>query len=189
MGLLDLFKRRDPRNNHDWTAEDRVAAAEARRLNRELKIEEQKLRIREMQADFEIQKKEKELELARIEAELSDLRGEDESGDMTDQLITQLATAFMPQIISKFQTPKAGESVQPSSGAITPSADVQSSPALRELSNEELKKMWDNSPAMAKSYARHADDDTVLMQIKKILPNCTEDTYIRAFKIIRGLEE
>lgn len=186
MSFLDLFKKKDPRNNHDLTAEDRIIAAETRQMNRKIKIEEQKMKLEEMRRDFALRQKEQELEMANIEADLQEIMGpEDTQGG-----IEQMLMPYLINMIPKPQAPQntlnaaSGDMTQMQSQTVNPSA-----PALRELNDDELNDMWKKTPMMAKQYVKTVDDDTVLLQLKRMLPNCSEDTYLRAFKIVRGLKE
>lgn len=190
MGILGLFKKKlfvDTRYNHEITAEERYLGTETRQLNRRLKIEEQKLKIAEMQRDFELRRKEQELEMLDIENQIAELSDQEDDGDGMKKMLMEV---FAPQI-KNILTPKTqvgGDLGVDNVNNSSPHAETGSN-TLRSLSNEKLIDMWNNTPMMAKQYVKNADDETVIVQLKKLLPSCDEDTYTRAFKIVRGLKE
>jgi hypothetical protein len=165
-----LLGIKSPHYNHELTADDRLEAVKVKQYNRSLREREQALRMQELEYAHRLKLKDMELQMAELDEQIAETTGDDGNENLEKYL--------MP-LAAKFLTPGVGSSMN------TP--DVQNpTPTPRELTDQQIIEMWGKTPITFKKVAANMEDETLLLKLREIIPGFGEDTYDRAFKIIRG---
>jgi hypothetical protein len=89
---------------------------------------------------------------------------------------TELIKMFAPMFLNK----------SPVSAPIpTENASISSPMEQKQhFTDEQIKAIWDNTPKIAKVFAKKSDEQTIKTQIIKQIPNIDEDSIARAIKLI-----
>lgn len=169
MGLLDIFKRKDPRANHDFTPEDRDVAKERRALN----IQLDNMRKRH---EMEVARVEHEIEMRRLQADLEDLTEELEPEDEPDERVSP-ETAMVMKLIDKAFSSK---------GAGAPATQAPPQVSGVTIPDERLRDIWASVPANVKAMSKVSTDEQVKEFMRSQLPGIDEDTQNRALAIVRS---
>lgn len=174
MGLLDVFKRKEPaKKRHSFTDDDRMLSAEKRKLKQRLDLEILKLETTRDKLSLQA-------EIEQATQELQELRGdyddEEPSGSsVEDTLITTLLT----KVLSGQQ--------QTTSSQVSPTLTTSSvAPLGVEMSNEQLETIWGSLPKKQQKIAKDMDDEQLKQLIKGQIPNVNDDTLVRAIGIVRS---
>lgn len=181
MAFFNWFKRE--KTGHTLTDEDREASKELRAKKKEIdmmKLEREDL-INKMK--FEKQKLE-------LQEEIDELKGLFDEEDETlpkneDDTTTALLKMFAPALISKFaqQTQNTPAYSSPSPQQIPPTTPLNSKVSI---SDEELLKLWEETPTAAKLYSKSMSDETIITTLKAKFPNVDDESINRGLKIIRS---
>jgi len=159
-------KKLDPRVNHILTDDDRAVSAEIRRNKLEIARADKELRILEI-----------EREKAMIQADLNDLMDDGGEDPMTAMLMTLLAPKLKEMIPAMIPNKLANSENSPQS--------VGPQIAGTNLSDEQLKKIYDRLPGHIKKQARNMPDEEIRTFIVASLPAIDEDTINRAVTLVK----
>lgn len=142
IGLFDIFKRKDPRCNHDMNDEDRENSANTRKLKLELKRAQHDHDLALENLRFEQKRLELQQSIQELRDDIEDYNGDyDEPGEQSteDKLLTTLLTS----ILAKNQP-----------GATITAAPEDLTPADGEPSDQELRRLWKKLPANYQAQAK-----------------------------------
>jgi len=167
------IKRRDPRQNHDFSDEERTRAVEVSRERARLK------RLQDQKA-HELKMLEMERDRIALEDEIADLTDDDEDEDFdTEDSADALLVKLLQPILQRGThpvSPAAGSPATPSPGAA----------AQIHLMDDQLREIWNNQPVHIRSAAKVSSDERIEEVILSRYPNIDEDTLNRAIQIVRN---
>jgi len=174
MGIFDIFKKKekDNRANYDFKEEDRQISLATRRLNASLKEKEYALKMKEL----EIKELELQQEIDSIKAESYD--------DEQEFSFESLLAPFLPSLMAKMGVLPTQQPQNNYSDIHT--SDIPPSSEVVDISEEELKKLWDSTPLQYKTAAKFMKDDSIKAMIKNQLPKISDPSLEKALKIIRN---
>ena len=187
MSIFSWFKKEKEHKGHVLDDEDRATAKELRDRRKEIEM-------LKLDRDDSLNKLRYEKQKLDLEREIEELRGlyEDDENDIApqegDDTTTALMKMFAPMLVSKFsQQQTQQQPVYSSPSPVTqPQSNIAPPSQKVSLSDEELLKLWVETPSIAKSYAKNMSDDTIITSLKAKLPNVDDDTLQRGLKIIRS---
>lgn len=141
-GLFDIFKRRDPRQNHDPTPDEQLSGGETMATKGEYNRLKIQLAKQKLQLEHERDMLQIRAQIEEAHQDLEDLQAEDEpeEGGSTDQALLTLVSSFLAK--------KNGE-IAPQG---QPAATIEATPE-GEPTNEELRQLWHKLPDNYKSQA------------------------------------
>ena len=186
MSIFSWFKKEKEHKGHVLDDEDRATAKELRDRKKEIEM-------LKLDRDDSLNKLRYEKQKLDLEREIEELRGlyDDDEDEITpqadDDTTTALMKMFAPMLINKFSQQQPTQ--PPAYSSPSPVAQPQSisTPSSKvSLSDEELLKLWAETPSIAKAYAKNMGDDTIITSLKAKLPNVDDDTLQRGLKIIRS---
>jgi len=155
-----IFRKKQP---YRFTDEEREISADIRR---------QKAEISKMKLEREnlIHKMEMERKMLELKAEITELKGidgdDEQPQDDFRSLIQMLAMMGGNQ-----QQPQQFQQQQPQKISLT---------------DEQLKKIWEDLPAAAKSFSKRSSDETIKSLILSNMPNIDDDSMQRAISLVRA---
>lgn len=165
MSIFDWFrKKKEP--NHDLNDNDRELSLTTRRQAAQLKQARAQLELERL-------KMEHELEMERMQAELDDLRGDDEddddndAGDNSDALLAGILAKIM---FGQQQTP------------VQVNANL---PAKRAYSNEEINLLLEKIPKGLRKQIAGMSDAQLIDYSAKFASDADDGSVMRAINIIR----
>lgn len=175
MGLLDWFKSKDARANHDFNDKDRELSKEIRRQRAEINA-------LKMQHELERERVHHELEMTRLQQQLEDMQPEEEipeegGGNTTDMM--------MMAILSKMMNNTPGVSTQPTS-SLRDSPVAPLTPGV-SLSDEQINEYWENMPKFQKILAKKATDEQIGNIIRNKIPGIDQDSIDRCIRTVKGI--
>lgn len=176
MGLFQWLFKKKP-NKYVFDDSDRESSKEIRekkkeiellKLDRENEIHKLKIMKQKLELESEIQ------ELQEAFSDDEDFYPEKES-DSTTELIKMFAPMFINKapVSAPIPTDKASNSSNPME-------------QKQHFTDEQIKAIWDNTPKMARMFAKKADEQTIKIQIQKQIPNIDDDSIARAIKLIKS---
>ncbi|NTW33421.1 MAG: hypothetical protein HGB12_12505, partial [Bacteroidetes bacterium] len=103
----------------------------------------------------------------------------------TDSTTNELIKLFAPMIASKFT--KSPNSVSPTMAETITSTQIPNTQPTEKqnISDENLMQIWQNTPMMAKTFAKKSSDENLENMLRAQMPNVSDDTVKRAIAIIR----
>jgi len=142
---FSLFKRRDPRQNHDFSHDDQQAGAEVNKAKASLKRKELELQEKKIELEAERDQIKLEAEIEKYNRMLDDLRGDDEeeeepANNSPDNALNNLVSLFIAQ--------KMGLSAPQGQ----PTTSIQATPE-GEPTNDQLRELWRKLPDNYKQQA------------------------------------
>jgi len=164
MSIFDIFRRKDNRNNHSFSDEERensveirTGKAELRRIKNQIEIERQKLQLEEARAE--------------LEETRSELYGDDDPAEEQPESWDQMAMkALMPMLLSKF----AGNAVPASASTIV------TDNAITDLTDEQLIEIMEKLAGKAKiKMLKKLSVETRTPLIVKFVPQLDNETAAR----------
>ncbi len=173
MGMFSWFRHKNSNyTGRTFTDEDRDTSAEIRAAKKEIAL-------LKLQREDELHKLKIEKQRLELQAEIEDLRAvfEDSDDNTTD---SDDITATMLKIFG----PAIAATITPKQTAIA-ATDEQPQGKIR-ISDDELKRLWDDTPKKYKIFVPSLDDATIKTYLLAKMPNLDEDTQNRALKIVRG---
>jgi len=185
MGLLDFLKPklasiqgkkpRDPRQNHDFTAEDTELAVEIRRSNAEIRKKKQELELSLLELKNEKEKVELQADIAEAKQILAEVNGEgSEEGSSEDLLLVEL----FKLLGGRKDSPLLQGPQDPGAGAVT----AGSSP---KYSDQDLRDYISRIPAGYREMAKKMPPDQLIELIKGLQPGMDQETIDRGIRILK----
>jgi hypothetical protein len=160
MGILDIFKKRDPRNNHDFSLDERQLAAE--RTNTKFQLTKRK-------AELEIQ------QLERVRQDLEELRGDDyeeqQGSNPEDTILATLLTKVL-----------AGSSTQ-----AVHAAPIITTPTAPTYTDDQILDLWNSQDKKTQKMILAMPNNQIARIIKERLPSITDQEITHAIGLIRSV--
>lgn len=168
MGLFKLFKKKDNRNNYEFSEEDRKTSLELRKLNAERKKILSEIEIQKAKLELEKQK----YELDELRAELS----EDEEEETESSTPETLLTTALLNIFLKGQMQNQN-----------PSVSVNKTPSENSsvLTQEDVFNIVKTIPDKYLKRARKMSDEELLSFGKLNYPNLSEEQMKQIINYIK----
>jgi hypothetical protein len=184
MSILSWFMGKSKKKQgYDFTDSDRDASAELRAKRKEIEM----LKLERENELHKLKIERQRLELMQEIDELKNIYAESDEDDGTESSTElELIKMFAPMLIKNNQnTPNINGTAAP----LAPNPpQTQTAPSAQHvhLTDEQLNEIWNNTPKMAKMFAKKSNDDVVRTTIKSQINNIDDDSVERALKIIRG---
>jgi len=155
-----IFRKKQP---YRFTDEEREISADIRR---------QKAEISRMKLEREnlVHKMEMDKKMLELKTEIAELKGIDEDDEQPQDDFGSLI-----QMLNMM----GGNQQQPQQFQ-------QQQPQKISLTDEQLKKIWEDLPAAAKSFSKKSSDETIKTMIVSNMPHIDEDSIHRALALVRA---
>lgn len=172
MGIFDIFKRKDKRNNHTFDETDREFALETRRLNQESKRIQAEMNLLRQQMALEEQKQ----KLEELKSNMFE-EDDDEEPEPTDNF-EKILLALLSSSQGINKNPITQRETQPDNTSKETSKGVS-------LSDEKLEEIWSKVPLKTKAMTKFMSEDKIRIYLKNNFNDIDNDTIERAIKIIK----
>lgn len=147
IGILSIFKRKDPRINHDLNDDDRDGSANTRRLKAELRAAQHEHDMALEQLRFEQKRLQLQQSIQELRDDIEDYNSDYddpvEGGSTEDKLLSTLLTSILAKSQGQASTPAAALEITPTEN--TPENDP---------TDQELRDLWKKLPANVQIKAR-----------------------------------
>lgn len=145
MWPFSSIKRKDPRQNHEFTQEDTEAGGEATKSKAELRRLRNELEASRLRANHE-------LEMIRIKADIEDAKQQlsDLMDDGEEQEPGSVEDSIMTMLLTKFLGGQASAPVPLSQNQIQ---QVQTATPDGEPTDQDLRELWNRLPVNVKNQA------------------------------------
>lgn len=172
MGLFNIFKSKDNRNNHTFTDEDRERAKEILNLKHQLKLDEIRL-------ESELRKNELTLAREETKQQISELTGEllDDDTETNDLFTKFILPLFIPK-----QTLNSSPT-----NFIEGTSLVQSPNTLDKISltDTQIDEVLSKIPKNILNIGKNMETETLIKLIKAQAPNLDDETISKGINKIR----
>jgi hypothetical protein len=156
MGLFDIFKRKDKRNNHSFSDDDRKYSADLRKLNAERK---------KILQEIELEKAKFELDQLRDELYNDDEEEQATISQSPEQMIMQMFIMNMMKNQQQAQTP------------------VQT--INKDLTDDEIKNLVSLVPDKHLKKHKNYNDEQINAFVKSQMPNLNDNNIKQIINHIR----
>jgi len=187
MGLFNIFKKKDNRNNYTFGDTDRELSAEIRKQKAEYNKARQELDLKLLTLENKKKQIELEADIAEASQRLKEISGyddEEEEEPETNNDFTSIISAI-PMLMQTFNNQNQTPNSNTVSVVTTPPQPIKQELGV-SLSDEELQNMYKQIPKTAKAIAKTMSDETLKNYLKGQIPNLDEDTINRAIALVRG---